>query len=435
MTISRGVLFFSLAALSIGSIPAGVQAFPHKGIVQLSAGRDNTCALMADHHVSCWGDSGVAVGNKPIPVAGITSAISVTSGFNFACARLLDGTVSCWGTNAHGQLGNGTRTFGTTPTLVRFRRVADGLLDEVTAISAGEAHVCARRDDSLVWCWGSNSDGQIGNWTVGIGNDALNPIDVAINDGMSTPISNVVSITTGSLHSCAEFGAGDGSAACWGQKSYGRLGDGSLATNVGMPIDSPVGVKAPGSTDNLVLSADGIIAGGTFNTCALLTEDPPANNSIACWGDNSSGQTGNPYEIGSYTSTPAPVVYPDGRKLMNLSKVSAGDTFACALLRTDGSIACWGTNYLGRLGNDQFTGAYSVVPVAVATGGTTLTGFEDLATGTDHVCGLIGGNTVLCWGSNGFGQLGTGSTDTGAHSVPVNPEVDGPIFADNLDGN
>jgi alpha-tubulin suppressor-like RCC1 family protein len=257
---------------------------------------------------------------------------------------------------------------------------------------------------------------------------------VVVHSGSNPPLGQAQSVSAGTLHTCAVTGDAPTNAACWGQEKIGRLGDGS-PSNINDPIDSPVGVLAPGTSDNLGLSADDVITSGTFNSCALLPEDAPANNSIACWGDNSSGQLGNSYMLGSYTSTPAPVVFSDGSKLVNLVKVAAGDTFACALLRTDGSIACWGTNYLGRLGNGRFTDAYSDAPVAVAESGITFVGFTDLSVGADHACALGGSDTVLCWGANQFGQLGTGSVDTDAHSAPVNSNVDGTLFADDFDGD
>ncbi len=435
MSIAKGLIVVSLVAaaqLSSARVFA-FPALPHKGVAQLSAGTLNTCALLADRHVSCWGSFPVAFSETPSPVRNIGTAVSVSVGEQFACALLLDQTVWCWGVNGNGELGDGTfndRDYDPAPV-----GTSGNPLTGVIAIAAGDSHACALKFNYTVFCWGSNSDGQLGNWNLGIGAKFNTPIEVVIHDGMTNPaLDSVTSISAGALHTCAVV-AGV-TAACWGQERLGRLGDGT-PSNVNNPIDSPVGVLAPGSSDNLGLSGDNIISAGTLDSCALLPEDAPANNSIACWGDNGAGQTGNPYELGFYTSKPAPVVDTDGNKLENLSKVAVGDKFACALLRKDGSIECWGNNYLGKLGNNRFASAsgYSVVPVAVAVDGNTLTGFEDMVTGMDHACGLTGQNTVLCWGSNEGGQLGIGTYDLEAHPAPVNSEVDAPIFTDNFDGN
>ncbi len=437
----KAASFYSCAVWALGSVST-LHAFPHTGIVQLSAGRDNTCAVMADHHVSCWGDSGVASGLSPLPVPSITSAVAVTSGYNFACALLVDATVSCWGSNAHGQLGDGTTTYRPiAPVQVRFRRISDGLLTHVTAISAGGAHVCALREDAAEsnnyapWCWGSNSHGQIGNWSIAAGNDTLNPVDVAIHEttGVLTQLTNVSSISAGLEHTCAIFGHGDNSMACWGEKSYGRLGDGDGVTATSTPINTPIGVMAPDGS-NLRASALGLISTGDLHTCAVLPEAGAVESSIACWGDNFSGELGNSYMFGDATSVPVPVVYSDGSKLTYVSSLTAGDGFSCALLKSDSSIACWGSDDLGQLGNNFEKAGYSVSPIAVASAGSAITGFNQVAAGSNHVCGLLG-TRVLCWGANNYGQLGIGSADSAAHALPVNVPVDAPIFADNLDGN
>lgn len=435
MDISRGLIAFSLLGVAAFS---NVRAydfakFPHKGIVQLSAGARSTCALLADRHVSCWGEGTVALSKSPLPVPNINTAVSVASGSGFACALLLDQTIWCWGTNGNGQLGDATFT----PRYVEPAPVKSAMhpFTGAIAITAGDSHACAIvGTDHSVNCWGSNSDGQLGNWNVGVPNDWNSPVLVVIHAGSNPALNGVNSISGGARHTCATKGSAPATADCWGQEQYGRLGDGS-PSDVNNPVDSPVSVLAPGSSDALGLSADSMISSGTFNACTLIPEDAPKNNSIACWGDNTTGQLGNSYKYGSYTSTPTPVVYSDGSKLENLAKISTGNSFACALLRTDGSIACWGTNDHGRLGNDRFTDDYSEVPVALAIGGSTFIGFEDMVTGSDHACALSGGDTVLCWGENEFGQLGTGSADTDSHSVPVNPEVDGTLFTDNFDGN
>jgi alpha-tubulin suppressor-like RCC1 family protein len=423
------LLVFSCAAITFGSFTATVQAFPHKGIVQLSAGEDNTCALMADHHVSCWGSGNVANSTSPLPVPKINAAISVASGNGFACALLLDQTVWCWGVNSSGQLGDATfspRAVNPAPVLT-----SGHPFNGATAITVGNAHACALKSpDSTVYCWGSNSDGQLGNWNIGIGTNFNTPLLVVIHDGASNPaLGGVGSISAGAFHTCATIGDPTETAACWGYDPYGQLGN----TTAPAEIDSPVTVEAPDGSA-LGMIEDGITA-GEFHTCTVIPELAPANNSLACWGDNTSGELGNPFELGFFTAVPAPVVFSDGvNKLTNVKYVGAGNSFSCALL-ADTSAACWGSDFYGQLGNNFEMSGFSVSPLAVASSGSTITGFDTIAVGANHVCGLIGGTRVLCWGSNGFGQLGIGSTDGTTHALPVNAAVDSPIFADNLDND
>ncbi|MEZ5382018.1 MAG: hypothetical protein R2754_09525 [Microthrixaceae bacterium] len=83
---------------------------------------------------------------------------AITAENKRSCALKADGTAACWGWNILGQLGDGTTTDRSTPTLV------DGLTN-VTAITAGGVHSCALKQDGTAACWGSNSSGQLGDGT------------------------------------------------------------------------------------------------------------------------------------------------------------------------------------------------------------------------------------------------------------------------------
>ena len=192
----------------------------HAGIIQVSAGATHTCALMADFHVSCWGSGGAALGLMPLPVPGIDKAIKVVSGNNFACALLLDHTVSCWGDNSSGQLGDGTYTARPSqPMPVRWGR---NPLGDIADIAAGDSHACAVKGDDAsrtVWCWGSNTARQLGNYTYTHDTVPV-PIEVIIHDTVAgdPPLSGVETVSAGTLHTCALF-AGSHKLACWGRES------------------------------------------------------------------------------------------------------------------------------------------------------------------------------------------------------------------------
>ena len=111
---------------------------------------------------------------------------SITAGRNHTCALLNTGAVKCWGSNSNGQLGDGTTTDRKTPTDV------SGLSSGVTAITAGTEHTCALLATGAVHCWGNNASGQLGN---GNTTDQLTPTPVT---GLS---SDVTAITGGKPHS------------------------------------------------------------------------------------------------------------------------------------------------------------------------------------------------------------------------------------------
>jgi len=95
------------------------------------------------------------------------------------------------------------------------------------------------------------------------------------------------------------------------------------------------------------------------------------------------------------------------------TQISAGFGHSCAL-RTGGTISCWGYNNYGQLGNGT-TGSPSLTPVPVSG----VSDATQISAGESHTCALRAGGTISCWGSNGYGQLGNGTTTNSPTPVPV----------------
>jgi alpha-tubulin suppressor-like RCC1 family protein len=135
-------------------------------VAALAAGEFHTCAVLADGTVRCWGENtfgqlgdGTTDNTRPlpVPVSGLsTAAVGLAAGRDHTCAVLADGSGRCWGGNAFGQIGDGTTTGRVLPMAV------NGLTNAV-AIAAGGDHTCARLADGSVRCWGSNISGQLGD--------------------------------------------------------------------------------------------------------------------------------------------------------------------------------------------------------------------------------------------------------------------------------
>ena len=125
------------------------------------------------------------------------------------CALKGDGSVWCWGGNDFGAAGSPAANQLATPVEVA------GLGNDVTAISIGYQHSCARKSDGTVWCWGGNLSGQLGD---GKAQNEYTPL-VAKTD--------VTAMALGEFHTCA-IGAG-AQVSCWGQGEYGKLGIGTTA--------------------------------------------------------------------------------------------------------------------------------------------------------------------------------------------------------------
>jgi alpha-tubulin suppressor-like RCC1 family protein len=357
------------------------------GASAVSAGGNFTCALLADGgDVQCWGtDRDNELGDfsyqnraVPGPVPGLVGVAQLAAGGNHACARLSDGSVQCWGGNSASQLADSTIgapvtgvagassvAASTSKTIYSYSSSSSGCYDDCGASCAVSA--------GLVQCWGDNRFGQIGNGSFGTSN--VPPTAVL-------GVSGVTQVVLGAQHGCALTGAG--TVSCWGDNTYGQLGDGTLASRAAAG-------QVPSLSGVVALSA------GDVHTCALLTDQ-----TVQCWGNNDYGQLGS----FNYSLSPLPV-----DALTGAVEVAAGARHTCARL-SDGTVSCWGTNTSGQLGNvlSSFSAATPVTGLTTATQ-ITAGGFTDQYTDVGsqgHACALLADTTVWCWGLDSSGQVGDG---------------------------
>jgi alpha-tubulin suppressor-like RCC1 family protein len=187
-------------------------------------------------------------------------------------------------------------------------------------------------------------------------------------------------ISAGYGHTCALTNAGG--VECWGDNGYGQLGDGTTADR-----HSPVAVSG-------LASGVQAIAAGEALTCAVTNA-----GGVKCWGDNSNGQIGD----GTTADRRSPVAVSG---LAGVRALAAGEARRCAALTRAGGVKCWGSNYLGELGNE--TTIRQLTPSAVSG---LDSGVAAIAAGGEaHGCALTTAGEVKCWGYNGYGQLGDGTT-------------------------
>ncbi|MEL7013236.1 MAG: hypothetical protein AAFO72_08145 [Pseudomonadota bacterium] len=190
---------------------------------QISAGEDITCALGRDQRAYCWGSNisnqlgviGDIFGSVPKPtrVRNLERLTQVSAGIGIltrSCAVREDGVAFCWGFNSDGQVGDGTRERRRGP--VRVKRLFD-----VEQITAGERHTCAKRENGILTCWGNNEDGQLGDGTT---TDRLLRQRVA-------RLSNVTHVSAGFDFTCASTQSGR--AFCWGLNDFGQIGNGTAS--------------------------------------------------------------------------------------------------------------------------------------------------------------------------------------------------------------
>ena len=349
----------------------------------LVAGWAHACRITPDEGVECWGNnSGGTLPNaegqlgdgtnvdRPIPgpVLGLPEPVrTLAAGEEHTCAITVSGAVYCWGDNSQGQLGDGT----TTNRLVATQITA--FAEPAATITGGGYHTCAIVGASRqVWCWGRNDSGQIGE-AGEPGSNALSPIVVA---SLGT---NVSSVEAGGYHSCALLPSGE--VRCWGRNDHGQLG------RLGADAENPTAVATlPATIESIAL--------GDAHTCAL-----DAVGGVRCWGLGSSGQLGD----GLQTQSTTPVQV--NGLASGVRAIGLGGGFSCAIT-FDGAGRCWGYNARGALGvGDQ--GNRSVPAAVLGLEG----GVQHIAGGSEFACALDTAGAATCTGNNSFGQLGDGTMD------------------------
>ena len=133
------------------------------------------------------------------------------------------------------------------------------------------------------------------------------------------------------------------------------------------------------------------------HTCAILDD-----GSVSCWGSNNYGQLGDGTTTDRNTPTQTSSLGTDRTAVA----ITAGDYHTCAIL-DDGSVSCWGCNNYGQLGDGTTTDRNT--PTQTSSLGTDRTAVA-ITAGAYHTCAILDDGSVSCWGDNGYGQLGDGTT-------------------------
>jgi alpha-tubulin suppressor-like RCC1 family protein len=359
---------------------------------RIVAGERVGCGLDRDGTVYCWGensnfyDYGTSIattigGNTPSK-AYVPKLVHLSRGLGtHFCGLKANSDAVCWGRNNFGELGGGVPTTATGDTAMV---VAGG--HHWTDIAVGRLTTCGITVDRDAYCWGFNQRGEIGDSAVGVGDTARTP--------HLLPGFKFSQIAVGWLHACGITTTGD--AYCWGDNVNGELGIGATDT---VRHRSPA--KVTGGLTFVQLSL------GSLYTCGLTTV-----GDAYCWGANYTGQLGD----GTQTDRAVPTRVAGGIQFQQIvtssgfrdgayvgapTNAQGGASHTCALGK-DSHAYCWGWGGNGELGDG--TTADRSSPVAVIDGRT----FQSLVVGGAYSCGMLD-NGIWCWGSNYYGQIGTGS--------------------------
>lgn len=355
--------------------PAAVSGGLMFASVGADVGGQHRCGVTTTGAAYCWGyhaygqlGTGTMSGPQqcqgstpcsatPLAVPGGLTFAAVSGGIGHTCGLTTTGAAYCWGLNFTGQLGVGTTTSevcsnnpcSTTPVAV-----AGGLT--FIAISAGASHTCGITAAGSAYCWGANTDGQLGDGTV---TQRTSPVAVA--SGLT-----FAAVSAGIGYTCGV--ATTGEAYCWGLNNTGQLGIGTTsgpqicATGNNNPCSmTPVAVQ--GGLTFTMVSAGGD-AYGHGHVCGVT-----AAAAAYCWGDNVLGQLGD----GTVTPRTSPVAVGGGLSFVDVSAGSNYDVtgapgyeHTCGVT-TAGVAYCWGVSINGQLGTGTTTGPQACTPSYCST--------------------------------------------------------------------
>jgi alpha-tubulin suppressor-like RCC1 family protein len=266
--------------------------------VSVSAGRVHSCGISIGGRAYCWGANergqlGASIAFDTTTVPGSTLITfhdaneprelgspfgagtyffgpwdwsAIAAGGVHTCAIRQGGTAYCWGLGREGQLGNG----GNSVDEYFPQQVSGGV--QFDSVTAGYKHSCALSQSNAIWCWGDNTDGQLGN-----GGNASSNVPVTVAGGLQ-----FASVSAGYSHTCGLLAGGE--AYCWGRNNRGQLGNGTTSSQ-----SAPAAVTGGLRFKNL--------SAGDFHTCGVTID-----NVAYCWGDNEYGTVGD----GSQANRTAP---------------------------------------------------------------------------------------------------------------------------------
>ena len=443
--------------------------------IAVVTGNAHTCAILDDGSLKCWGDdqygqlgNGAITGNQPSPVlvdlGTDRTAVAVAAGNRNTCAILDDGSVKCWGEDSQGQLGNGASTTANQPSPVS---VDLGTGRTAVAIDIFGHHTCAILDDASMKCWGLDAAGNVGN-----GNSATTNyhtptlVSGSHNWDVTSTTSNASADTAGdaTVSACLDGWSSCTTAIDW---TVDASLSGINSTTMAMAVDLDqnhylaynssnglmlTGVGAAGTVPptttlwphgveevDLHWSSPGVLHAAVRNASDghlwLVRVDGfgGVGMNVDLDGDGWLGidEQACGTDAHDASSTPSDAdgdglcddvdqvddeVHPRGSRTIAL-----GDAFGCAITgdvaldSTQPAVVCWGANDEQQVGNATATAA-STVSVDAAHGvdlphGTVVV---DLDAGERHACTVTTEGEVFCWGANDHGQLGR---DTGHASA------------------
>ncbi|MGH1342779.1 MAG: hypothetical protein ACRBN8_14555 [Nannocystales bacterium] len=376
---------------TVSDDPSGIDTLSFdggEGPVEVEVDEDGTFAFRASLTPGTQTYSLIGTdnaGNEGVAEASVHFGHRVSVG-NSQAAFIRDGVLYTWGRNELGQLGNGTLEgsgWGDDPETaglpVRYAADVDGLVSVVTR----QTFMLGLREDGQVLSWGSNGSGQLGRESE---SDCGNSGTSACG---RTPapipgLDNAIAINAGFDHSLVLHA--DGSVWTFGDNLYGQLG----SDTGGVPRMQPAAID--GLSDIIQVAA------GSDVSYALTAE-----GRVYAWGENDRGQLGLGNADGD--AHPVPTLISN---MTDVVHVAAANTTAFALL-ANGTLLAWGRNHAGQAGVDDESGVDVLSPSPVVTvDGESLADVVSVSGDGFVGLALTADGHVYAWGLGALGQLGQG---------------------------
>lgn len=396
-------------------VESNPDALPHAANeLIVTSGQDFSCAFRAAGDAYCWGrnqEGQLGTGETsddpefaPVPVEMpgtkfISTPKSVDSKHRGTCAIGIDRAVYCWGRNNGGIADpDGLFQLVTSPTRVEF---SDPTL-RFDQVEVGFDHACARTRSDELYCWGANSQGQLG-----IGGGQVDHPE-RVDEAAFEEAEKFIMIAAGLEFTCALTNAED--VYCWGAYDTGRLGGGEDSAT--QDVDTPQRINS------------GAWAGGQETVSGLTAYTGTAcmrveGGNAYCWGRNDTSQVGSGSTDNSDHYEPSAVA--GG---FSFEAVYAGEHHTCGITN-DNRARCWGANDDSQLGLEEPGPVFQPGEPIRQTMSAEKLRFRHLAPGVGHTCGVTDDHEprIFCWGDNAVGQLGNSSVSD--HS-PVPRQVELP---------
>ncbi len=449
-------------ANSVDAFVPPESAIDPRGPQRLSAGANHVCSIDNAGHLLCWGDNSQAqlgVGNTavievPTQVGLDTGWTAISAGLRHSCG-IRDAVAYCWGNNERNQVGGSglvvvdpravgfafndfvvenifalddascaTGTRGGSPQLYCWGAVEPGgsvLVSNATAsiqisnnptttkwtkVSGARGHRCALRDDGAAYCWGENSDGQVGSGVMAPG-----PNVVRLQDAARIGNSLYLDIATGQNSSCAV--TVDHRLQCWGAPNENIAP--TTPQDFHLPREVLPAAPAPPSFRSVAI--------GLYYACATNLA-----GEVACFGTDEDGAMGFELNLqegfNQNSATPRPVRMLAAGPAPQAVTLVTGFDFACMRTVSGAPVLCWGAHDRGQLGIGNR--ARRTTPAAAVLSLPAAAKIQSIAAGAHHTCVSIRSNgidTNSCWGANFDSQVTGNVTDNSSVMItmPTDP--------------